>query len=273
MSGKEVEFVPLLVSALKQEGIAGRGNRKSSASFDWQFKYKVLFEVRPHQPEFIVIIKPQVFFFVQADGVAVIDGIVLILPERSSLRCPCNQAASTQRFIPTVITKYTFVKVAGNDGAIFFYHTVLNAIPQAETGQHSSVPADDPGVLVGAVFPIGASCPQQEEVITCGPQIMKLELQEAKRKQRRFQHPLFRPIQLDFHCGIGGRSAEPVLTLCFGRPFHEKIDFSIPCREKVCHFCALQMFFPAQLVQVNDGEQRQIFGFYRFVHSVSSWLL
>lgn len=58
-------------------------------------------------------------------------------------------------FIPTVITKYTFVKVAGNDGAIF-YHTVLNAIPQAETGQHSSVPADDPGVLVGAVFPIGA---------------------------------------------------------------------------------------------------------------------
>ncbi len=27
---------------------------------------------------------------------------------------------STQRFIPTVITKYTFVKVAGNDGAIFF---------------------------------------------------------------------------------------------------------------------------------------------------------
>ena len=120
MSGKEVEFVLLLVSALKQEGIAGRGNRKSSASFDWQFKYKVLFEVRPHQPEFIVIIKPQVFFFVQADGVAVIDGIVLILPERSSLRCPCNQAASTQRFIPTVITKYTFVKVAGNDGAIFF---------------------------------------------------------------------------------------------------------------------------------------------------------
>lgn len=120
MSGKEVEFIPLLVSALKQEGIAGRGNRKSSASFDWQFKYKVLFEVRPHQPEFIVIIEPQVFFFVQADGIAVIDGILLILPERSSLRCPCNQAASTQRFIPTVITKYTFVKVAGNDGAIFF---------------------------------------------------------------------------------------------------------------------------------------------------------
>ena len=48
-------------------------------------------------------------------------------------------------------------------------------------GQHSYVPADDPGVLVGAVFPIGSSCPQQEEVITCGPQIMKLELQEAKR--------------------------------------------------------------------------------------------
>ena len=115
MSGKEVEFIPLLVSALKQEGIAGRGNRKSSASFDWQFNYKVLFEVRPHQPEFIVIIKPQVFFLIQADGVAVIDGILLILPERSSLRCPCNQAASTQRFIPTVITKYTFVKVAGND--------------------------------------------------------------------------------------------------------------------------------------------------------------
>lgn len=90
---------------------------------------------------------------------------------------------------------------------------------------------------------------------------MELELQEAKRKQRRFQHPLFRPIQLDFHCGIGGRSAEPVLTLCFGRLFHEKIDFSIPFREKVCHFCALQMVFPAQLVQVNDGEQRQILAF------------
>ena len=69
--------------------------------------------------------------------------------------------------------------------AIFFTTQSWNAIPQAETGQHSSVPADDPGVLVGAVFPIGASCPQQEEVITCGPQIMKLELQEAKRKQRR----------------------------------------------------------------------------------------
>lgn len=90
---------------------------------------------------------------------------------------------------------------------------------------------------------------------------MELELQETKRKQRRFQYPLFRPIQLDFHRGIGGRSAEPVLTLCFGRLFHEKIDFSIPCREKVCNFCALQMVFPAQLVQVNDGEQRQIFAF------------
>ena len=33
------------------------------------------------------------------------------------------------------------------------------------------------------------------------------------------------------------------------------------------------MVFPAQLVQVNDGEQRQIFGFYRFVHSVSFWFL
>ena len=63
------------------------------------------------------------------------------------------------------------------------------------------------------------------------------------------------------NCGIGGRNAEPVLTLCFGGLFHEKIDFSIPCREKVCYFCALQMVFPAQLVQVNDGEQRQIFCF------------
>ena len=56
---------------------------------------------------------------------------------------------------------------------------------------------------------------------------MELELQETKRKQRRFQHPLFRPIQLDFDRGIGGRNAEPVLTLCFGGLFHEKIDFSI----------------------------------------------
>lgn len=120
MSGKEVEFVMFLIPALKQKSITRRGNRKSSASFDRQFKHKILFEGRPHQPEFIVIIEPQVFFFVQADGIAVIDGILLILPERSSLRCPCNQAASTQRFIPTVITKYTFVKVAGNDGAIFF---------------------------------------------------------------------------------------------------------------------------------------------------------
>jgi len=31
--------------------------------------------------------------------------------------------------------------------------------------------------------------------------------------------------------------------------------------------------YDGALVQVNDGEQRQIFGFYRFVHSVSSWLL
>src|SRR5699024_1914188 len=161
--GQEVEFAVLLVPALEQKGITRRGDRKSSASLDRQFKHSVLFEIRPHQPEFIVVIEPQVFFFIQADGVAVVDGILFILPEWSSLRCPCNQAASAQRFIPTVITKYTFVKVAGNDSAIFFYHTVLNAIPQAETGQHSSVPADDPGVLVGAVFPIGASCPQQEE--------------------------------------------------------------------------------------------------------------
>lgn len=48
MSSKEVEFVPLLVSALKQEGIA---DGTESSAFDWQFKHKVLFEVRPHQPE------------------------------------------------------------------------------------------------------------------------------------------------------------------------------------------------------------------------------
>jgi len=137
----------------------------------------------------------------------------------------------------------------------------LNTIPQAETGQQGSITTDDPGVLVGAVFPIGAPCPQQEEVFAYRPQIMELELQTTKRKQSGFQYPLFRPIQPDLHCGIGGRSAEPILTLCFGWLFHEKIDFSIPCCEKVCHFCALQMVFPAQLLQVNDGEQRQILGF------------
>ena len=120
LGGQEVESGLPLVPALEQKGITRRGDRKSSASFDWQFKHKVLFEVRPHQPEFIVIIKPQVFFLIQADGIAVVDGILFILPEGDALRRPCNQAASAQRFIPTVITKYTFVKVAGNDGAIFF---------------------------------------------------------------------------------------------------------------------------------------------------------
>ena len=57
------------------------------------------------------------------------------------------------------------------------------------------------------------------------------------------------------------------------RSYIQAISCLLYTSEKVCHFCALQMFFPAQLVQVNDGEQRQIFGFYRFVHSVSSWLL
>lgn len=65
MSSKEVEFVVFLIPALKQKSITRRGNRKRSASFDWRFKHKILFEVCPHQPEFIVIIKPQIFFFVQ----------------------------------------------------------------------------------------------------------------------------------------------------------------------------------------------------------------
>lgn len=42
-----------------------------------------------------------------------------------------------QRFIPTVITKYTFIKVAGNDGAIFLPRS-LECHPQAETGHSLS---------------------------------------------------------------------------------------------------------------------------------------
>ena len=46
-------------------------------------------------------------------------------------------------------------------------------------------------------------------MITCGPQIMKLELQEAKRKQRRFQHPLFRPIPVSYtHLDVYKRQSQ-----------------------------------------------------------------
>ena len=86
LGGQEVESGLPLVPALEQKGITRRGDRKSSASFDWQLKHSVLFEIRPHQPELIVIIEPQVFFLIQADSVAVVDGILFVLPERSSLR-------------------------------------------------------------------------------------------------------------------------------------------------------------------------------------------
>ena len=172
MGGKEVEFVPLLVSTLKQEGIAGRGNRKSSASLDRQFKHSVLFEIRPHQPEFIVIIKPQVFFLIQADGVAVIDGILFILPEGDALRRPGDQPAFANRrniavcaagVRPAVIAEHALVEVAGDDGAVRLDCAVLNPISQAEAGQHSPISADGPGVLLGAVFPVGAPGPKQQK--------------------------------------------------------------------------------------------------------------